>query len=62
MKKILFMFVALIAISFTSCGNKAMDSTMDNDSISQEAVDMLIDSLSNVNDSTIIKNSIYVIQ
>ena len=56
------MFVALIAISFTSCGNKAMDSTMDNDSISQEAVDMLIDSLSNVNDSTIIKDSIYVIQ
>ena len=45
MKKLVFMFVAVAAISFASCGNKAQAPVQDTDSIA-EVVDTLADSLS----------------
>ena len=44
MKKLVFMFVAVAAISFTSCGNKAQAPVQDTDSIA-EVVDTVADSL-----------------
>ena len=44
MKKLVFMFVAVAAISFTSCGNKAQAPVQDTDSIA-EVVDSVVDSL-----------------
>ena len=40
MKKLVFMFVAVAAISFASCGNKAQQAPVDTDSIA-EVVDSL---------------------
>ena len=45
MKKLVFMFVAVAAISFASCGNKAQAPVQDTDSIA-EVVDSVVDSLS----------------
>jgi predicted small secreted protein len=44
MKKLVFMFVAVAAISFASCGNKAQAPVQDTDSIA-EVVDSVVDSL-----------------
>jgi predicted small secreted protein len=44
MKKLVFMFVAVAAISFASCGNKAQQAPVDTDSIA-EVVDSIVDSL-----------------
>ena len=44
MKKLVFMFVAVAAISFASCGNKAQQAPVDTDSI-VEVVDSIVDSL-----------------
>ena len=44
MKKLVFMFVAVAAISFASCGNKAQAPAQDTDSIA-EVVDTVADSL-----------------
>ncbi len=44
MKKLVFMFVAVAAISFASCGNKAQVAPVDTDSIA-EVVDSIVDSL-----------------
>ena len=44
MKKLVFMFVAVAAISFASCGNKAQAPVQDTDSIA-EVVDSVADSL-----------------
>ncbi len=49
MKKLVFMFVAVAAISFASCGNKANQAAPAEDSV--EAVDSVADS-TNVADST----------
>ncbi len=35
MKKLVFMFVAVAAISFASCGNKAQQAPVDTDSIAE---------------------------
>ena len=44
MKKLVFMFVAVAAISFASCGNQAQQApAQDTDSI-EEVVDSLVDS------------------
>ena len=44
MKKLVFMFVAVAAISFASCGNQAQQAApVDTDSI-EEVVDSLVDS------------------
>ena len=42
MKKLVFMFVAVAAISFASCGNKAQQAPVDTDSIA-EVVDSTIE-------------------
>ena len=44
MKKLVFMFVAVAAISFASCGNKAQQAPVDTDSIA-EVVDSVVDRL-----------------
>ena len=44
MKKLVFMFVAVAAISFASCGNKAQAPVQATDSIA-EVVDTVADSL-----------------
>ena len=44
MKKLVFMFVAIAAISFASCGNKAQTAEVDTDSVA--AVDSVTDSTS----------------
>jgi hypothetical protein len=45
MKKLVFMFVAVAAISFASCGNQAQQApAQDTDSI-EEVVDSIVDSL-----------------
>ena len=45
MKKLVFMFVAIAAISFASCGNQAQPApATDTDSI-EEVVDSLVDSV-----------------
>ena len=45
MKKLVFMFVAVAAISFASCGgNKAQQAPVDTDSIA-EVVDSVVDSV-----------------
>ena len=45
MKKLVFMFVAVAAISFASCGNQAQQApAQDTDSI-EEVVDSVVDSL-----------------
>ena len=44
MKKLVFMFVAVVAISFASCGNQAPAPVQDTDSIA-EVVDSIVDSL-----------------
>ena len=44
MKKLVFMFVAVAAISFASCGNKAQAPVEENDSIA-EVVDSIADSI-----------------
>ena len=44
MKKLVFMFVAVAAISFASCGNQAQPTPADTDSI-EEVVDTLADSI-----------------
>ena len=45
MKKLVFMFVAVAAISFASCGNQAQQAApVDTDSI-EEVVDSVIDTL-----------------
>ena len=41
---LVFMFVAVAAISFASCGNKAQQAPVDTDSIA-EVVDSVIDSV-----------------
>ena len=43
-KKLVFMFVAVAAISFASCGNKAQAPVQDTDSIA-EVVDSVVDSM-----------------
>ena len=47
MKKLVFMFVAVAAISFASCGNKAQQAPVDTDSIAEVSDSMVNDSLSN---------------
>ena len=37
MKKLVFMFAAIVAVSFASCGNKAQQAEVDTDSV--EVVD-----------------------
>ena len=44
MKKLVFMFVAVAAISFASCGNKSQAPVQDTDSIA-EVGDSVVDSL-----------------
>jgi hypothetical protein len=44
MKKLVFMFVAVAAISFASCGQQAQPAQVDTDTI-EEVVDSVIDSL-----------------
>ena len=44
MKKLVFMFVAVAAISFASCGNKAQAPAQEVDSIA-EVVDSIADSI-----------------
>jgi len=44
MKKLVFMFVAVAAISFASCGNQAQAPVQDTDSIA-EVVDSVVDSM-----------------
>ena len=45
MKKLVFMFVAVAAISFASCGNQAQQvAPVDTDSI-EEVVDSVVDSI-----------------
>jgi predicted small secreted protein len=44
MKKLVFMFVAVVAISFASCGNQAQAPVQDTDSIA-EVVDSVVDSM-----------------
>ena len=44
MKKLVFMFVAVAAISFASCGNQAQPAQVDTDSI-EEVVDSVVDSV-----------------
>ena len=44
MKKLVFMFVAVAAISFASCGQQAQPAQVDTDTI-EEVVDSFIDSL-----------------
>ena len=44
MKKLVFMVVAVAAISFASCGNKAQQAPVDTDSIA-EVVDSVVDSM-----------------
>ena len=46
MKKLVFMFVAVVAISFASCGNQAPAPVQDTDSIAEVGADSLM------NDST----------
>ena len=43
MKKLVFMFVAVAAISFASCGNKAQQAPVDTDSIAE--VSMAVDTV-----------------
>ncbi len=55
MKKLVFMFVAVAAISFASCGNKAQAPVQGNDTIPEVVEDSLNDSIQNdsvQNDST----------
>ena len=55
MKKLVFMFVAVAAISFASCGNKAAQNAEAVDSVAEEVVDTLdsaaVDTLAEVVDS-----------
>ena len=44
MKKLVFMFAAIVAVSFASCGNKAQQAEVDTDTI-EEVVDSVIDSV-----------------
>ncbi len=44
MKKLVFMFVAVAAISFASCGQQAQPAQVDTDTI-EEVVDSVIDSV-----------------
>lgn len=44
MKKLVFMFVAVAAISFASCGQQAQPAQVDTDTI-EEVVDSVIDTL-----------------
>jgi hypothetical protein len=44
MKKLVFMFVAVAAISFASCGQQAQQAPVDTDTI-EEVVDSVIDSV-----------------
>ena len=44
MKKLVFMFVAVAAISFASCGQQAQPAQVDTDTI-EEVVDSVIDSI-----------------
>ncbi len=44
MKKLVFMFVAVAAISFVSCGQQAQPAQVDTDTI-EEVVDSVIDTL-----------------
>ena len=44
MKKLVFMFVAVAAISFASCGNQAQPAQVDTDSI-EEVVYSVVDSV-----------------
>ena len=44
MKKLVFMFVAVAAISFASCGNKSQHAPVDTDSIA-EVVYRVVDSM-----------------
>ena len=44
MKKLVFMFAAVAAISFASCGQQAQQTPVDTDSI-EEVVDSVIDSV-----------------
>ena len=62
MKKIIFIFASIIALSFTSCGQRSQGPAIDNDSIPVETIDMLIDSLTNKADSTSITDSTTVNQ
>ena len=39
MKKLVFMFVAVAAISFASCGNQAQPAQVENDSITEVPAD-----------------------
>mgnify|MGYP006898302636 CR=1 FL=1 len=41
MKKLVFMFVAIAAISFASCGNKTATATTDADTLDTVTVDTL---------------------
>ena len=50
MKKLAFMFVAIVTISFASCGNITQGPAVDSDTI-PDINDSLIDSLANVSDS-----------
>ena len=56
MKKLVFMFVALAAISFASCGNKTDNNAATTDSDSVSKVDTLNDSVKH--DSTTAGDSV----
>ena len=45
MKKLVFMFVAVAAISFASCGNKAQQAPVDTDSIAEVVDSSVVDSM-----------------
>ena len=56
MKKLVFMFAAVAAISFASCGNKAADTAEVADSLDSvvtEAVDSVVDSAAVAVDSAV---------
>ena len=47
MKKLVFMFVAVAAISFASCGNKAQQAPVDTDTIAEVGDSAMNDSIQN---------------
>lgn len=62
MKKLVFLFVAFVAVSFASCGNKAANAEVSNDSaavveettVIEEAAPVAEDSAAVATDSTVV--------
>ena len=52
MKKLVFMFVAIAAISFASCGNKTAQAPVE-DTTAVETVDSIVDSVAAIVDSVV---------